>query len=470
MSLRDLDAQGQPLRGLRDLPKVDRLAAELADLAPSHAAAVAAARAAIADARLQGGSADHAAILADARARLAERLRPGLAPVLNATGVILHTNLGRAPLDPAASALGAGYLALELDLATAARGPRGGAVLALLTELSGAEAALVANNTAAVLILALAALRAHHATQATHAAHAGEPEVLVARGELVEIGGSFRIPDILATAGVRLREVGTTNRTYTNDFAAALGPNTIAILRVHPSNFRMLGFVHRPPLAELGALAAARQLPLLCDLGSDTFAPLPTAAADPDHETTAQALAAGAALVCFSGDKLLGGPQAGIALGRAHIIDAMARHPLMRALRVDKLRLAALEAVLRAYANGTPEHVPTYRMLQLSAETLEQRARALAAAIGPAATPIPTEDAIGGGSHPEHPLPGFGIALRTALPADTLAAALRTHTPAILATVAHGAVVLALRTIPPEADPALVTSLLLVLDMHEHAR
>jgi L-seryl-tRNA(Ser) seleniumtransferase len=450
------------------LPKVDRLAAELADLAPSHVAAVDAARAAIDAARLQGGSADPSAILADARARRAERLDPALPPVLNATGVILHTNLGRALLDAAACALGAGYLGLELDLATGTRGPRGGAVLALLTELSGAEAALVANNTAAVLILALAALRAHYEAQAKPASHAGEPEVLGARGQLVEIGGSFRIPDILATAGVRLREVGTTNRTYTNDFAAALTPNTIAILRVHPSNFRMLGFVHRAPLAELGALAAAHQLPLLCDLGSDTFAPLPPAAVDPDHETTAQALAAGAALVCFSGDKLLGGPQAGIALGRAHILDAMARHPLMRALRVDKLRLAALEAVLRAYANGTPEHVPTTRMLQLSVETLERRARALAAAIGPAAAPVPTEDAIGGGSHPEHPLPGFGIALRTApregrgaaapanaLPADTLAAALRTHTPAILATVAHGAVVLALRTIPPEDDATL---------------
>src|SRR5581483_10687006 len=327
-------------RSLRDLPSVDRLAGMLAG--GPHPLAVEAARATIEAARAGALAGDGAVpTLAELRAaaeRRLRRLREGsLRPVINATGVVLHTNLGRAPLGEGAVAqvlaVAAGYSNLELDLESGERGSRQAHVEALIRDLTGAEAALAVNNNAAAVLLALAALAAGR-------------EVLVSRGELIEIGGSFRIPEILAQSGARLVEVGTTNRTRLADYEAAAGPGAAAILHVHQSNFRTVGFVEQPPLEGLARLASRRGLALVCDLGSGALAPLA------DEPVASRAVAAGADLACFSADKLLGGPQAGILAGRAAAVAACRSHPLARAVRLDKLQLAALEATLRAHRPG----------------------------------------------------------------------------------------------------------------------
>jgi L-seryl-tRNA(Ser) seleniumtransferase len=380
------------IRGkLRQLPAVDRLADLL--VAPHHLA-VAAARAELERAReavLAGGPVPREAELAAAAgARARELARPSLRPLINATGVVLHTNLGRAPLPPAAleqvAAVARGYSNLEYELESGGRGERHRHVAELLVELTGAEAAIAVNNNAAATLLALAAL-------------AGEGEVLVSRGELVEIGGSFRIPDILAQSGARLVEVGTTNRTRLADYAGAIGKRTSAILRVHQSNFRIVGFAERPLATELAALARERGIALIDDLGSGALAPVH------GEPTVRAAVADGADVVCCSGDKLLGGPQAGILAGRREAVERCRRHPLARALRLDKLQLAALEGTLRAYREGDRDAVPALAMIEAGEEELAARARRLAAAIGAAAEVERDAGAPGGGS-----LPGVELA------------------------------------------------------------
>src|SRR6059036_307958 len=335
---------------LRDLPSVDELARAVGD-----PLAVAAARSVLARAREEIAAGGEPEDLEErVRAELAAARAPQLRRVLNATGVIVHTNLGRAPLAEEALArvleIGRGYSNLEYDLERGARGSRQDHVLDILRRLTGAEAALVVNNNAAAVLLALAGL-----------AEGGE--VVVSRGELIEIGDGFRIPDVLERSGARLREVGTTNRTRAADYEAAIGPETAVLLRVHQSNFRVVGFTERPRLEELAQVAQSHKLALVDDLGSGALV-------DVGDEPTARAsLAAGADLVCFSGDKLLGGPQAGIAVGRAQLIERLRRHPLQRALRAGKLTIAALEGTLQLVVES-PDEIPELRMLREPAEAV----------------------------------------------------------------------------------------------------
>jgi L-seryl-tRNA(Ser) seleniumtransferase len=314
------------------------------------------------------GGADDVAREIEARLSrdLAREARGSLRPVINATGVVIHTNLGRAPL--ASSALGRvyevarGYANLEYDLAEGRRGSRAVHAGSLLTTLTGAEAAAVVNNNAAAALLILAALGAGR-------------EVIISRGELVEIGGGFRVPDVMVQSGAILREVGTTNRTRVADYRAAIGPRTAMLLRVHPSNFRIVGFAERPALEDLVRIAREAEVPLVEDLGSGCL--IEGLAGE---LTVQQSVAAGVDLVCFSGDKMLGGPQAGIIVGRRALVQRLQQHPLMRALRVDKLTLAALEATLIEYRAGrAAASIPVVRMLTQSAETIEARAKRLAA-------------------------------------------------------------------------------------------
>jgi L-seryl-tRNA(Ser) seleniumtransferase len=379
-------------------------------------------------------------------ASLSAHSRGSLIPVINATGVIVHTNLGRAPLADAAlrrvEQVGRGYANLEYDLAAGERGSRHVHAEALVTRLSGAEAAIVANNNAAATLLALSALAAGR-------------EVIVSRGELVEIGGGFRVPDVMAQSGAVLREVGTTNRTRVADYRAAIGPRTALLLRVHRSNFRIEGFTERPTLQELSAAAREATVPLVEDLGSGCL--IEGLAGEP---TVQASIDAGADLVCFSGDKLLGGPQAGIVVGRRALIDRLRRHPLMRALRVDKLTLAALEATLLEYAEGrATDTVPVVRMIQADAESIEARAQALAAALHHAGWTVAIlsgSSAIGGGSAPGVELPTVLVAIEwPGQAADDLARRLRALQPPVVARIEDDRVVLDLRTVLPEQDPRL---------------
>lgn len=396
--------------------------------------------------------ADFDRVVRDAADRAEAMLRPGLRPLINATGVVIHTNLGRAPLARDAVDAAVGACNLEYDLGLGRRGSRRDHVEALLCSLSGAEAALVVNNNAAAMVLALAALAAGR-------------DVIVSRGELVEIGGGFRVPDILETSGARLREVGTTNRTYLADYERAIGPETALLLRVHPSNFRMRGFVHTPTDNELSALAHAHDLPFVHDLGSGTFAALPSPL---DREgSPRQALADGADLVCFSGDKVLGGSQAGILLGGADAIARAARHPLARAVRIDKLALAALESTLLAYRSGHPERVPVWRMLTANLDGLRRRAEAIAERVRPlvdAAEVTDSEDAVGAGSHPDEPLPGIALSLAPrGQSVQALAERLRRAELPVVAVIAHDRLRLHLRTVEPADDDALALALLAAL-------
>src|SRR2546427_3005551 len=325
------------------------------------------------------------AFAAEARALLADRERPTLRRVVNATGVILQTNLGRAPLGPRAIAAmtdAAGAASVEYDLAAGKRGERHGHAARILADLSGADDAVVVNNNAAAVLLALAAL-------------AARKEVIVARGELVEIGGGFRIPDVLRRSGARLVEVGTTNRTYARDYASAISARTGAILRVHASNFKITGFVARAEAGELAALAREHGVMFIHDLGSGTL--LDTARHGlVREETVADAVRAGADVVTFSGDKLLGGPQAGLAVGRGPAIGAVRTHPLMRALRPDKITIAALIATLETYREGRAEsELPVWRMIVAAPSAIAARARAIAERLSAAGPPPP-----GGGAGP----------------------------------------------------------------------
>jgi L-seryl-tRNA(Ser) seleniumtransferase len=414
---------------LRELPSVDRLATAVA-------------RAELADRRaaLLAGADDEVDLVAGARARL----RPSLRRVLNATGVIVHTNLGRAPLAAAARAAvadaAAGYANLELDLVAGVRASRHDHVEGLLRELTGAEAAAVVNNCAAAVLLAVSAL-----------AGPGR-EVVVSRGQLIEIGGGFRMPEVIAQAGARLVEVGTTNRTRLGDYRAALGPETGAILRAHPSNYRVVGFAEEVAIEPLCALG----VPVIDDVGSGVLvADVDVLAGEPPVQRSVRA---GAAVVAFSGDKLLGGPQAGVLVGTRDAIAACRRHPLARAVRIDKLSLAALEATLALYRD--PEHarraLPVLAMLTADEASLRERAERLAAAVG--GEVVEAVGRVGGGALPLLDLPGPAVALpiaRAGGGADALARALRTGDPAVVGRIEDGRVLLDPRTLAPEElEPA----------------
>ena len=421
---------------LRDLPSVDELARDERLASEPAALAVEAVRAALARAREEIRTGHDPGDLAERALReLAALRRPRLRRALNATGVIVHTNLGRAPLPEAAleraREIGRGYSNLEYDLVAGRRGSRQDHVAAILRRLTGAEAALVVNNNAAAVLLALAAL-------------AEGREVLVSRGELIEIGDGFRIPDVLACSGARLREVGTTNRTRAADYERAVGPETGLLLRVHQSNFRVVGFTEQPSPAELAAVARRHEVPLLDDLGSGALVGLE------DEPSAKESLTAGADLVCFSGDKLLGGPQAGIVVGRAELVEALRRHPLQRALRADKLTLAALEGTLGLYLDpeGALREVPVLRMLHEPAEAVRARAERLAAAVGGEVEE--TVARVGGGALPLAELPSFACAID-----DGLAPVLRGAELPIIGVIRDGRLLLDCRTLTnSEADEA----------------
>lgn len=407
----------------------------------------------LADVRATGGAAlEPAAYARLARERLAQRDAPTLRPVLNATGVVLHTNLGRAPLGEAALAAicdASGTVSVEYDLERGVRGERHGHAARLLAEVTGAEDAVVVNNGAAAVLLTLAAI-------------AGRREVIVARGELVEIGGGFRIPDVLVRSGAKLVEVGTTNRTYVRDYANAITARTAAILRVHASNFALRGFVAKAASPDLATLARERGVAFIHDLGSGTL--LDTARFGLGREETVQeAVKDGADVVTFSGDKLLGGPQAGIAAGRADMIAKLRSHPLMRALRPDKLTIAALVATVAAYRDGTAlETLPVWRMISATQAKLAQRARVIATrleAAGIAAAVVETVSTVGGGSLPEETQPSRGVSLKAASAARAVGA-LRKADPPVIARIVDDRVVLDLRSVLPEHDEQLVVAVI----------
>jgi L-seryl-tRNA(Ser) seleniumtransferase len=445
-------------------------------------ATVAALRAAAADVRVAIARGDDelstevavvARVEAAAAAQLGELFQPSLQPVINATGVIIHTNLGRAPLATAAIdrvvEVARGYSSLEYDLARGARGRRDVHAEVLLCRLTGAEAAVVVNNNAAATLLVLAALAAGR-------------EVIVSRGELVEIGGGFRVPDVMAQSGATLREVGTTNKTRGADYAAAINAHTALILRVHPSNFRIEGFTERPSLTELVTIGRKLNVPVAEDLGSGNLGGRsgsdqgltrvrsrsdPMDLVDPlgDEPAVVDTIRAGVDVCCFSGDKLLGGPQAGIIVGRAALIDRIRTHPLMRALRVDKMTYAALEATLTEYVAGrATTTVPVQRMLTTTSDEIRPRAEALATALGTLigwrSHVVPGMSAVGGGSAPGVELPTWLAAIaKDDLSADALEERLRHLTPPVVARIEGDLVLLDLRTILPDQDALLVSLL-----------
>ena len=441
---------------LRSLPAVDALLDDAAGQALcaqyGRAATLEALRATLQQTRsaIHSGAAaapSWAALLERAAAELEQRFRPGLRRVINASGVILHTNLGRAPLAAAAVQamveVGAHYNTLEYDLERGARGGRLKHCEATLCALTGAEAALVVNNNAAALVLLLATL-------------AQGREVIISRGQLIEIGGGFRVPEVMSSAGARLVEVGTTNRTRLADYERSIGPDTALLLRAHASNFRMTGFIEEAPLTQLAQLAHARGLLLVDDLGSGAL--LDTAQFGLLHEpTVAESMAAGADLVAFSGDKLTGGPQAGIIVGRAEPLDALKRHPLARALRADKLCLAGLSATLDLWRRGTAlTQIPIWRMIAREAEELQAVAAAWAQRLG--GSVVAGESAVGGGSLPGATLPTWLLALDAARP-DEFLAQLRAAEPPVIARIADGRVLLDPRTVLPGEEAALLAVL-----------
>jgi L-seryl-tRNA(Ser) seleniumtransferase len=408
---------------LDDLPSVDELARGSDDTL-----AVEAAREVLARARedIQAG-ADPGDLEERLRQELAEARSARLRRALNATGVIVHTNLGRAPLPEAAlervREVGRGYSNLEYDLSAGTRGSRQDHAAGILRRLTGAEAALVVNNNAAAVLLALAAL-------------AEGRDVLVSRGELIEIGDGFRIPDVLARSGARLVEVGTTNRTRAADYEQAIGPETAVLLRVHQSNFRLVGFTELPSVAELAKVARRHDRPLVDDLGSGALVQVE------DEPSVRESLAAGADLVCFSGDKLLGGPQAGIVLGNAELVERLRRHPLQRAMRADKLTLAALEGTLALYLepDRAMREVPVLRMSLEEAHSVRARAERLAELVDGEVEE--TVGRIGGGALPLAELPSFACAVE-----EGLAAPLRAGEPPVVGVVRDGRLLLDCRTL-----------------------
>ena len=431
----------------RRLPAVDALLAEpdVAALIASHprGLVVRAVRDTIEHAREHGGAAPAEGWVAAVGERTRRLAAPSLAPVINATGVVLHTNLGRAPLAPAAiaamSRVAAGYTNLEYDLARGTRGSRDGLCRDLLIELTGAEDALVVNNAAGAVLVALSAL-------------ARDGDALVSRGELVEIGGSFRIPDIMARSGAALVEVGTTNRTHRADYEAALTPRTRLLLKVHRSNFQVTGFTTEVPAAELAGLARRAQMASLYDLGSGLLLDLAPWGLT-GEPSVAEALASGVDAVAFSGDKLLGGPQAGILLGTRDAITACRKDPLARAVRSDKFTLAALEATLALYRGpAASEEVPVLRMLTRDVAHIRRSAEALHQGVGKDAEIVEGESEVGGGSFPGAKLKTWLVGITPDprhLTPDTLAERLRRGQPPIITRIADDRVLLDPRTILP---------------------
>ena len=413
-----------------------------------------------------GGAAQSSARLPDVAAmadeverrltqRFARRHQANTQRVINATGVVLHTNLGRAPLSREALAainrVAGDYCNLEYDLSTGTRGKRGTGLEAMFREMLDCEAAAVVNNCAAAVFLTLNTL-----------AEGGE--VIISRGELIEIGGSFRIPDVIAKSGARIREVGTTNRTRLADYERAITAETRVILRAHPSNYRIIGFTERPSLADLARLARERDLPLFEDLGSGSLVDL-TACGVRDEPTIGYSLTAGASVVAFSGDKLLGGPQAGIILGQAQLISQIKSNPLMRALRIDKLTFAALEATVAAYAAGRAlEEVPVLAALHATQETLARRARSFLRRAQRLGDHLQWQlqdgySVAGGGSAPQVQLPTTLITVTSAhASAAELEEKLRRHTPPIIARIVDDQLAIDLRTVTPEGEKELLAA------------
>lgn len=398
-----------------------------------------------------------ASLSAEVTRRLAARGRRYLRPVLNATGVVLHTNLGRAPLSDdaiaAVTTVAAGYSNLEYDLEAGRRGSRDAFGGELLTRLSGAEAGFVVNNNAAAVYLVLSAL-------------CRGKEVIISRGELIEIGGSFRIPEVMEQSGCVLKEVGTTNRTHLRDYERAIGDNTAAILKVHTSNYRIEGFTRSVPVAELAALCRERGILLIEDLGSGVF--LDTRQYGLTKEpVVAESVAAGCDIVTFSGDKLLGGAQAGLIVGRADLVDECRRHPMARALRVDKMTIAALQATLTHYVQGEYDAIPLWRMMGLSTEELRERAQQviglveerLASHGARGKVRLHVEDvraAVGGGSLPGETVPSVAVAIQwDGGSPDDIAYRLRTGETPVIGRIENDQLLLDLRTVPAEADGEL---------------
>ena len=452
------DASAGVRAGRAALPSVDRVlrgsgASSLIEL-HGRALVVDAVRSMLADYRSRRQGASVEAVLTDCGERLARMAQPSQRPVFNLTGTVLHTNLGRAPLPEEAVIAAAEAMraptTLEYDLDRGRRGERDDHIAGWLTRFTGAEAALAVNNNAGALVLALNALAAGR-------------ETIVSRGELIEIGGSFRLPDLMERAGTKLREVGTTNRTHLRDFAAAIGPETALILKVHTSNYEIQGFTAAAPTARLAALANDHDLPFVEDLGSGTLVDLENWGL-PHESTVAEALQAGADLVTFSGDKLLGGPQAGLIVGRAELIAKLARNPLKRALRLDKIRLAALEAVLRLYADPDrlAARLPALRLLSRSRDEIAALAQrllpAVARALDGAATVAiaETKSQIGSGALPVSLLPSAALALTPADPSgaalEALARRLRALPVPVIGRIERGRVILDLRCLENEAE------------------
>ncbi|MGQ9585042.1 MAG: L-seryl-tRNA(Sec) selenium transferase [Anaerolineae bacterium] len=450
-----------PREELRKLPSVDRLlshpALQDAAMEFGREALVEAIRRVLAEAReaIQEGQQGPAeAVLVSAIQRtLSRQLSPTLVPVVNATGVVIHTNLGRAPLSPdtlaAMEEAGRGYSNLEYSLEAGQRGSRYIHAEAFLCRLTGAEAALVVNNNAGAVLLILAALAAGR-------------EVIISRGQLIEIGGGFRIPEVMMQSGARLVEVGTTNRTRLADYRAALTEQTALLLRAHPSNFRVVGFTEEASLTELVALGQEAGVPVVEDLGSGSL--LPTETFGLAHEPTVQeTLAQGAGLVCFSGDKLLGGPQAGIIVGREDLVQTLRHFPLTRALRVDKTTLAGLQATLLHYLRGeATEKVPVWHMIAADPQSLRRRASRWARELrshGLEARVLPGRSAIGGGSLPGQTLPTFLLALSVPSP-DRIARRLRQGNPPVVARIEEDRLVFDPRTVLPWEDRPLLRAVI----------
>ncbi len=365
--------------------------------------------------------------------------------VMNATGVLLHTNLGRAPLQRDLPPSLESYLALEYDVSQGGRGQRLAPIAKRIARVCGAPSAVMVNNNAAALFLLLRT-------------HAADHEVIVSRGQLIEIGGSFRLPDVMAASGSKLVEVGCTNRTHLSDFAAAIGHRTAAILVAHQSNFRIIGFTAEPSTEELAGAAHARGLPLFVDQGSGALHDLRRWGL-PHEETVGELLEAGADVVCFSGDKLLGGPQAGLIVGRSEWVEPLAKHPLYRALRPDKTALVMMDRVLAAHHSGRLQEIPLYAMLEIPVETLMGRARRLGRRLRADGVPVrgcATRAALGGGTTPEETIASYGLALGGG---RQLVDGLRDGSPPVVARIEDDEVVLDLRTVPADQDRELEMAL-----------
>ncbi len=444
----------------RDLPSVDRVLTDerVRALSARYSGdtVVALVREELAAAREAVGRGETApeldAIVATLEQRARSALQPTLRPVVNATGVIIQTNLGRAPLSNAAlaamAAVGRGYSNLEFDLEAGERGSRHAHLEEQVRRLTGAEAALAVNNNASAVLLALSAL-------------ASGREVVISRGQLVEIGGGFRIPDVMAQSGARLVEVGTTNRTYLRDYEAAINDETAALMRVHASNFKLVGFTASAGVEELARLARERGLALIDDLGSGCLLDTTRFGLAPEP-TPQESLAAGAGLVLFSGDKLLGGPQAGIIAGRRELVERLRRDPLARALRMDKASIAGLAATLTHYLKDeAPEQVPVWQMIATPPDAIARRARRWARAAGHGAATVDGQSMVGGGSLPEEGLPTKLLALPAAegRSAEALSRRLREHDPPVVARIERDTVLLDPRTVHPREDRVVLAAL-----------